>query len=55
MIERSSGDLPAESVVPFVLPWASCFQIAGLAGPGEEYVYKPSYIHRLGCNHAVNF
>jgi hypothetical protein len=30
-------------------------QVAGLAGPGEGYTFRPSGIRRKGHNHAVDF
>jgi hypothetical protein len=35
------GDPAAETAIPSVLTWPSCLQIAGLAGPGEECIYRP--------------
>jgi hypothetical protein len=44
----------AETAVPSVLPWASCLQIVGPAGPGEVYADRLSNVHRLSRNHAVD-
>ena len=45
---------PLRNPRSFCATMTQFLQVAGLAGPGEGYIYRPLYVHRLGRNHAVD-